>query len=93
MKTAKCTHLAMGEHLGRQKADTILVFGSLPNWQKEKRIEPSKEEIMKYHMLYIIIKNDTNKIVHQTSDKFQSMKELGTLLRAGADVRAEVRYS
>lgn len=48
---------------------------------------------MKYHMMYVIIKNDTNKIVHQTSQKFESMKEFGTLLRAGADVRAEVRYS
>lgn len=48
---------------------------------------------MKRHIMYIIIKNDTNKIVHQTTHKFESMKEFGTLLRAGADVRAEVRYS
>ena len=48
---------------------------------------------MKRHIMYIIIKNDTNKIIHQTSQKFESMKEFGTLLRAGADVRAEMRYS
>lgn len=47
---------------------------------------------MKLHKMYVIIEISTNKVVHQTSNKFESMKMLGVLQKAGAKVTAQCYY-
>lgn len=47
---------------------------------------------MKTRKLYIIIELTTDKIVHQTSDRFESIKVLDTLKKANAKVVAQCIY-
>ena len=47
---------------------------------------------MRTRKIYIIVEIKTDKIIHQTSDKFESMKIFGALQRAGAEVRTQTIY-
>lgn len=47
---------------------------------------------MKTRKTYLIIEITTNKIVHQTSDKFESMKMFDVLKKANAKVYAQCIY-
>ena len=47
---------------------------------------------MKLHKTYIIIEIHTNKIIHQTADKFESMKVFDILKKANANISAQCIY-
>ena len=47
---------------------------------------------MKTHKTYLIIEIHTNKIIHQTSDRHESMKMFDVLKKANAKVYAQCIY-
>ena len=48
---------------------------------------------MRTHKLFIIVEMNTNRIIHQTTDKYESMKEFDKLRKQKKSVTALCVYS